>query len=326
MTVQDPVFSIIIPTRNRPQEFQTALNSVLAQTYPYIEIIVVNDGSKKEHKTAYKAIKDRSPNHVHFIDLIERERGHGHCFARNQGVNKATGNYIGFLDDDDWYLDNTFLERAAKEIKHHQADFYFANQKAVTHTGEHIPNVWVENLPNTFSAEDKRRQQTVFKVTIKELLRATSFPHMNCWLLSTQLYRQIGGMDENLRYEPDRDIYLRTLDKAKTILYDQTTVALHNVPEKNKKNNASTQTNILEKLLFQLRTIDKGILFSNHPELIQFCIKRKGYILKKITDQLIGDKKYSKAYTYAKQGLATSFTLKWLIFTAYVFLRKITPK
>jgi len=319
-------FSVVIPTRNRPIEFKKALDSVLAQSFKDMEVIVVNDGTNSEHREAYNRLENASPVNVRYINLIERSRGHGHCFARNQGVDIAKGQYICFLDDDDWWTDSGFLTRAAEEITKHKADFYFANQKAITQDGAHVPNVWVENLPETLSKEDPRLEQTVFPVTTTELLKAKGFPHQNCWAISTELYNAIGGMDENLRYEPDRDIYLRALDKAQHILYDRTVVSLHNIPDNSKKNNASTLTSNKQKLLFQLRTVNKGILFSERPELISFCIRAKGFLLKRLTEVLVKEKSYRLAYLYAKQALATSFTFKWLLFTKYCWFKQFTSQ
>jgi len=312
MKTTEPFFSVIIPTRNRPKEFKKALDSVLSQTSESFEVIVVNDGTRNEFKDSYDEIKNNYPEKVKFINLIERSRGHGHCFARNQGVDAAQGEFICFLDDDDWWMDDNFLQRASDSIEKYNADFYFANQKAVTHDGQHIKNVWVEDFPEKLPENDPRLKQIVFPAEVNELLLASGFPHMNCWAISKKLYNDIGGMDENLRYEPDRDIYIRALDQARKILYDKSLVALHNIPDQTKSNNASTRTNKLEKLLFQQRTADKGILFSEKKELVKFCKINKGYILKKITMELYAQKHYKKSLYYSLQALVALPTVKWL--------------
>lgn len=319
-----PLFSVIIPTRNRPIEFKLALDSVLSQSYQALEVIAVNDGTNAQHREAYNQLEKEAPDNVSYINLIERTRGHGHCFARNQGVDVAKGKFICFLDDDDWWTDKEFLTRAAAELEKSAADFYFANQKAVTHEGTHVPNVWIENLPETLPKDDPRLQQSIFPVTVKEMLNATGFPHQNCCVISTELYNRIDGMDENLRYEPDRDIYLRALDKASALIYDTHTVALHNIPDNSKKNNASTLTSSKQKLLFQLRTAEKGVLFSEKAEISAFCSKRKGYILKKLTEILLDEKNNTLAFLYAKEALAISFTFKWLLFTLFCAFKATT--
>lgn len=318
---KDLLFSIIIPTRNRPVEFKEALDSVLAQSYDRFEIIVVNDGTNEHHRADYDQL-EAEYSQVTFLNLIERSRGHGHCFARNQGVDAAKGEYIGFLDDDDYWTDPDFLKRAATEIVKSNADFYMANQKAVTHDGKEIHNVWVENLPEKLATNDSRLASQVFSVNISEMLRANGFPHQNVCLIARSLYDKVGGMDENLRYEPDRDIYIRLLDNASSMLYDKTIVAIHNVPDKSKSANASTKTNRLEKLLFQLRTVEKSILFGQHQEIIEFSKARKGFILKHISEELTKLNKHTQAYWYAKEALNVSFTFKWWLYTHYCLIKK----
>jgi len=313
----------VIPTRNRPIDFKKALDSVLSQSYQALEVIVVNDGTNAQYRDAYNRLEAERPDNVKYLNLIERSRGHGHCFARNQGVDIAKGKFICFLDDDDWWTDNEFLTRAAAELTNSSAEFYFANQKAVTHEGVHVPNVWVENLSSTLPTNDPRLKQTVFPVTVNEMFKAAGFPHQNCWVIATKLYNSIGGMDENLRYEPDRDIYLRVLDKANGLIYDTSVVALHNIPDNSKKDNASTLTSNKQKLLFQLRTVEKGILFSERKEISTFCIKRKGFILKKLTEILANENNHKLAFLYAKEALAVSFTFKWLLFTKWCWLKKV---
>lgn len=317
-------FSVVIPTRNRPIEFQKAIDSVLSQSCKTIEIIVVNDGTNATYRDDYNKLEQQySEQNVQFINLIERDRGHGHCFARNQGVDAAKGDLICFLDDDDYWIDQEFLTRAAQHISELGADFYIANQKAITVDGKHIPNVWVENLPEILPKNEPRLTQPVFPVEVFELFKTTGFPHQNCCIVTKKLYMLIGGMDENLRYEPDRDIFLRIIDKAKIIIYDKAIVSIHNVPDQNKSTNASTKTNRLEKLLFQLRTVEKSILFAEKTEVIKFSRIRKGYILKTVTEELLLHKKYTLAYWYAKEALSVSFTFKWLLYTAYCGLKKI---
>lgn len=93
-----PLVSVIIPTRNRPDELEHAVSSVLGQSYPNIEIIVVNDGG-----TDVRAVVNRlNSNHSVFYETISHQSGTG--AARNVGIGKARGQYLAFLDDDDVFL------------------------------------------------------------------------------------------------------------------------------------------------------------------------------------------------------------------------------
>lgn len=325
-SIAEPYFSIIIPTRNRPADFERALQSVLSQHCPALEVIVVNDGSDDRFLDDYRRIERGSPNHVRYLHLIQRARGHGHCFARNQGVDAARGQYIGFLDDDDYWTDPDFLARARGAMTQHDADFYLANQAARTHDGKPVHGLWLAGLASKVAASDKHGAQ-VYPVTLGQLLSADGFGHMNCWAIRKSLFLAAGGMDENLRYEPDLDIYMRALDRAAVVLHDEHVVAVHNIPDPQKSVNASTANGKLQKILFQLNTADKHILHLSNPALLQRARLRKGYLLKNLTEALVQLQRYRDAFFYARQGLAVLPTAGWLLRTVTLWLKAIpTPK
>src|SRR5690606_24595967 len=85
--------SIIIPTYNRANYLKESLDSVIAQTYPNKEIIVINDGSTDETTEILQEYK-------HSIKYFNKENG-GKSSAINLGLKKATGDYIWIFDDDD---------------------------------------------------------------------------------------------------------------------------------------------------------------------------------------------------------------------------------
>lgn len=88
--------TVIIPSYNKAEYTRRTVESVLAQTYPNIEIIVVDDGSKDETPSVMGRYLDR-------IRFIQKSNG-GACSARNEGIRHATGDYVAFLDCDDLYL------------------------------------------------------------------------------------------------------------------------------------------------------------------------------------------------------------------------------
>jgi len=87
--------SVIIPTYNRARYLVEAIESVFAQTYKNIEIIVVDDGSTDDTRQRLKPYQDR-------IEYVYVDNG-GPAHARNVGMRKARGKYIAFLDSDDHY-------------------------------------------------------------------------------------------------------------------------------------------------------------------------------------------------------------------------------
>lgn len=106
------LFSIIIPTFNRGYLLENAIQSVLKQTYPHFEIIVVDDGSTDNTKELIQTIiAANSTKQISYWHKNNAERG----AARNFGLIKAKGDYVIFFDSDDTFYSN-HLEVAAKFI------------------------------------------------------------------------------------------------------------------------------------------------------------------------------------------------------------------
>ena len=106
--------SVIIPTRNRPNYLQQAVESVLCQTYPNIEIIIVDDGSDSEGAATKKALLPYLPL-PNLTYIYQHNRGVG--TAINRGLMLSQGEYIQRLDDDDRLLP----EKIARSIDVFQA-------------------------------------------------------------------------------------------------------------------------------------------------------------------------------------------------------------
>jgi len=97
--VRSPTVSVVIPSYNTPTEWLSqAVHSVLSQTYPDLEIIIVDDGST-EPVARCLGISDERIRHV----LQENK---GPAAARNRGIGLAVGRYVAFLDSDDLFLPN----------------------------------------------------------------------------------------------------------------------------------------------------------------------------------------------------------------------------
>jgi glycosyltransferase involved in cell wall biosynthesis len=98
-----PKFSIIIPTYNRKDLLkERALKSLLNQTYKDFEVIVINDGGE-DVSDVIEEYKEKGLD----INYISYKENKGHSYARNRGIEIAQGEWIGFLDDDDEYLNDT---------------------------------------------------------------------------------------------------------------------------------------------------------------------------------------------------------------------------
>ena len=92
--------STVIPVFNRPARLREAVDSVLGQTYPAIEVIVIDDGSDDATPEVARALAEAHPERVRL--LIQPNAGPG--AARGRGVQAARGEFVQFLDSDDVYL------------------------------------------------------------------------------------------------------------------------------------------------------------------------------------------------------------------------------
>lgn len=125
-----PRFSIIVPLYNKAPYVKKALESVLAQTVNDFELIIVDDGSRDESMIVVQDfIRDVSCMMYDVCDKIKviQQENAGVAAARNNGVAVSKGDYVAFLDADDWW-EPTFLEEIDKLIREYpDAGLYATN-------------------------------------------------------------------------------------------------------------------------------------------------------------------------------------------------------
>jgi len=113
--------SVVIPLYNRADSIANAIHSALTQTLPIQEVIVVDDGSTDGSAAAVEAIDDPR------IRCIQQQNG-GAGSARNRGLEVASGDWIAFLDSDDWWTRDRLASAAAALDANPDIDFLQANR------------------------------------------------------------------------------------------------------------------------------------------------------------------------------------------------------
>lgn len=93
-----PLISVVIPTYNRPTRLRRAVETVLAQTYDEVELLVVDDHSEMP---ARETLSDVSFDEIARVEHVRHETNRGANAARNTGIEAANGKFVAFLDDDD---------------------------------------------------------------------------------------------------------------------------------------------------------------------------------------------------------------------------------
>ena len=107
--ITNPSIAVIIPTYNRANTIVQCINSVLSQSYPVNEIIIVDDNSSDDTVQRLNIFKDE-------IVILHTKSRSGAQTARNIGIKSAKSNWISFLDSDDEWLPNK-LEKQIFALK-----------------------------------------------------------------------------------------------------------------------------------------------------------------------------------------------------------------
>ena len=99
-----PLISVIVPVYNVEKYLRRCVDSILAQTYPNIEIILVNDGSPDNSQVICEEYENSAPR----VRVLKKLNG-GQSSARNLGLTSAQGEYVGFIDSDDWISPDMYM-------------------------------------------------------------------------------------------------------------------------------------------------------------------------------------------------------------------------
>ena len=112
-----PFVTFVVPVYNAEKTLRKCLDSLVCQTQQNIEVLLINDGSSDSSESIAKEYTERYPQ---LFSLINKENG-GVSSARNLGIEIAKGEYLGFIDSDD-YVDPDFAELMYKKAKETDAD------------------------------------------------------------------------------------------------------------------------------------------------------------------------------------------------------------
>lgn len=169
--------SIIVPVYNVEHYLEKCLISLVNQTLQDIEIIIVNDGSKDASQRIIDKFLQDYPDK---IKAFEKENG-GLSDARNYGLDRAIGEFIGFVDSDD-YVSETMFEEMYLLAKQHNAEMVVCNLQKVNEYGEitqkltQIPNMPEKiDLKENFSVFSDLSYFACNKLFLKELFDGIRF-------------------------------------------------------------------------------------------------------------------------------------------------------
>lgn len=194
--------SVVIPTYNRERTIKRCIDSVLNQTYPPYEILVVDDGSR-DHTLAIVEKECKNSN----IRII-KQKHQGAQAARNAGIRAANGRYIAFLDsDDEWLPDKLRIQVEALQ----------KDKNSVICGNGYIETDWKDGVPEVYQKDEEVNKARGRKrlnlngqsgYVYKAILR-DSFCNFESLLTSKENLLEIGLLDENVPSFQEWDTAIR---------------------------------------------------------------------------------------------------------------------
>jgi glycosyltransferase involved in cell wall biosynthesis len=194
--------SVVIPTYNRTLVTIAAIESVLAQTYPSFEIIVVDDGSIDGSSDVIEEFIRRKTTESHQVVLV-RQPNQGASVARNTGIENSRGEYIAFLDSDDIWAPEK-LEWQVKALEQ------FKGESGVCVTDARLVNASGMDLGSFESAGRRYTQEIGIERSASKLLAESFCGYwMSTLLARADTIRKIGGFNRTISFVEDRDLQFR---------------------------------------------------------------------------------------------------------------------
>ena len=195
---KQPLISVIMACYNAAPYVEEAVTSVLRQTWPHTEVIVVDDGSLDNSPDIVKRLEAEHPGRVRLKHL----KHSGPYPARNLGLSHARGDYIAFLDADDWWREDC-LEKLLTALLDAEADLSYCGWQNV---GEHIlsPDPYI---PPAYEKEDP----------VAAFLKSCPWP-IHAALIRRSVLNAVEGFSERLFSSMDYDLWLRILAHTRNIV------------------------------------------------------------------------------------------------------------
>lgn len=173
--------SVIVPTFKRRESLIRALDSLKNQTYTNIEVLVINDCMERDWMETVSTIVSKYQDTMD-VRVIHNIGKHGSAAARDVGINQANGEYITFLDDDDYYLPQKIESQLSKMVQDN-ADFSITDLEQYDERGKFV---------------EKRDRSYIASTQNEDLLKYHFLYHMTCTntlMFKVEYLRKIGGFN-----------------------------------------------------------------------------------------------------------------------------------
>lgn len=203
-----PQFSVIIPNFNNGKTLARAIDSVLAQTFAAHEIIVVDDGSTDDSKAVAESYGER----VRYL----WQKNQGVSAARNYGVEKATGDWLAFLDADDEYCANRLEAHADWIAEEADLDFLLGDQESRTPDGDFIETFIAKSRSGrAILSKHKGADRIILCPDDFENLIGDGFTEIRTISVPKKHFINLGGFSSKLKVGEDLHFFVRLFAVSK---------------------------------------------------------------------------------------------------------------
>src|SRR5690606_24922127 len=196
--------SIIIPTYNRAQLVSLAISSVLNQSYDYLELIVVDDGSNDHTKAVIELFS--TDNRIKYIPLANNK---GRSAARNIGIEYISGDFVMFLDSDDYLAPEAIERLVGLREKYPQINIFAGGYRLFEIKGNNKHTIYTRGRDSFI--------QDMFLEEIKEMVL-----NIGNNILHVDLIRAGIRFNENLDFAEDRKFLLNAIIGETAIIIKET--------------------------------------------------------------------------------------------------------
>jgi glycosyltransferase involved in cell wall biosynthesis len=206
------IFSIVIPLYNKAEYVSKTLQSVLEQTYPDFEVIIVDDGSKDNGLEVVKQFTDRR------IKIIHQENK-GVSAARNTGIKAAQYELIALLDADDWW-DREYLQEMVGLINEYpDVSIYGTQFTRIINEKVQLPEILLNN-------KEKYVKFDLIDVSHK---KARLPIHTSSVIIKKEMIEKVGYFDEKIYMFEDYDLFIRIALCSKVAFLNKKPLSFYNL-------------------------------------------------------------------------------------------------
>jgi glycosyltransferase involved in cell wall biosynthesis len=302
-----PTVTTIIPTYNRAQLLREALDSVLTQSRPVDEIIVIDDGSTDNTMEVLRGYGD-------MIRCIQQPNG-GPGAARNRGLREATGDYIAFLDSDDiWVHDKAKIQMEFFN-KHPHLEFVFGDMANFTMSEDNeVAEIKNPEIHNYFVANATNLEQILECLIMESVIPTPTV------MFKHKCTTEIGFFDETMKICEDLDYWLRA---ARTCRFG----FINTVLAKRRRHDGNLIRDWVGMNIAHVEVLTR--VGEKVPDLAgrtkRLLDKKISKIHYDLGSYYLKEKKFADAYHYLRKGLPRNLVnFKWLIklVLTYVMLNR----